>query len=173
MPQIGPLHLVSAIAALVAGGWVLLRQKGTRNHRQVGYAYAASMLVLNVTALLIYRLTGSFGPFHVAALASLATLLAGIIPARRRLPAASWLDRHYFFMAWSYLGLVAAAIAETSTRAVAVYIFDGGPSRTFWLVVAGTTFLVVLAGGRVIRGRVAQTLRPFRERLGTAPEPAR
>ena len=42
------------------------------------------MVGLNVTALSIYRLTGVFGPFHWAALFSLATIVAGVVPVRRR-----------------------------------------------------------------------------------------
>ena len=42
------------------------------------------MVLLNATALAIYRLTGSVGPFHVAALLSAATVAGGLGPAVRR-----------------------------------------------------------------------------------------
>ena len=162
MPFLGELHLASAFVALAAGGWVVARPKGTAGHRQVGWVYAASMLALNATALLIYRLTGTFGPFHGAALASLATLVAGVVPARRRRPAGAWLERHYFFMAYSYLGLLAAAVAETATRVPAVRSFAGGPTLAFWSAVAITSSAVFAVGGWAIRRRVEPTLRPFR-----------
>jgi uncharacterized membrane protein len=161
MPTLGQLHFASALVALGAGALVLLDRKGTRRHRRIGWTYAAAMLVLNGTALMIYRLTGSFGPFHVAALVSLATLIAGVVPARRRQPA-NWLEHHYFFMAYSYLGLLAAAVAETATRVPAIAAFAGGPTPSFWAAVAVTSVLVFVIGGRVVKGRVERTLRPFR-----------
>lgn len=160
MPLVGPLHLAAALLALVSGAWVLWRPKGTAGHRRVGRVYAGSMLAMNATGLPIYRLTGSFGPFHVAALASLGTLLAGIAPAWRRRPA-RWLERHYFFMAYSYLGLLAAAVAEAGTRVSAVRALAGGPTPAFWGVVA-LSVAVFVVGGRIIRGRVERALRPFR-----------
>ena len=162
MLSLGWLHLASAVVALAAGAWVLWRPKGTTIHRRVGWVYAASMLVLNATALAIYRLTGTFGPFHVAALFSLGTLVAGIVPAWRRRPAASWLERHYFFMAYSYLGLLAAAVAETASRVEAIQGFAGGPTPAFWMVVAVASVAVMVVGGRIVRRRVEPTLRPFR-----------
>ena len=162
MWTLGQLHLASALAALAAGAWVLLRPKGTALHRRVGWVYAASMLLLNATALLIYRLTGTFGPFHVAALVSLATLVAGVVPARRRLPARSWLERHYFFMAYSYLGLVAAGFAETVTRVPAVQSFAGGPTPAFWGTVVVASVAIFAVGGRLIRRRAGLVLGPFR-----------
>lgn len=71
MIPVGQLHLAAALMALAAGGLMLRRPKGTRSHRRSGWLYVASMLTLNGTALLIYRLTGRFGPFHIAALVSL------------------------------------------------------------------------------------------------------
>jgi uncharacterized membrane protein len=163
MSPLGRLHLAAALAALAAGAWVLLRPKGTAAHRRAGWAYVASMLLLNATALLIYRLTRTFGPFHVAALVSLATLVAGVVPARRRQPAGAWLERHYFFMAYSYLGLAAAAFAETVTRVPAVRAIAGGPTPAFWGTVAVVSVAIFAAGGRAIRRRVGPTLRPFRD----------
>ncbi|HWL39100.1 MAG TPA: DUF2306 domain-containing protein [Gemmatimonadaceae bacterium] len=163
MYPIGQLHLASAIVALLAGTWVVLRNKGTATHRRVGWLYAISMLTLNVTALLIYRLTGTFGPFHIAAVVSLATLIAGIIPAWRRQPADKWLDRHYFFMAYSYMGLLAAAVAETATRVPAVQAFAGGPTPIFWMVVVVVSVAVFIVGGSLTRRRFLATTQPFRQ----------
>jgi len=162
MLSIGWLHFASALTALATGAWVLVRRKGTTVHRRVGWTYAVSMLVLNVTALLIYRLTGTFGPFHVAAFVSLGTLVAGIVPAWTRRPVGKWLEYHYFFMSYSYLGLVAAAIAETTSRVPAIQTFAGGPTPGFWITVALVSVAVMAVGGRIVRRRVEHTLRPFR-----------
>ena len=75
----GALHVALALVALVSGFVVIVMRKGTLRHRRIGWVYAVSMLGLNVTALLIYRLFGRFGPFHIAALLSLLTIVAGLI----------------------------------------------------------------------------------------------
>src|SRR3712207_4566555 len=95
MTLLGPIHTVAALVAVASGAAVLLQPKGTRRHRQLGWTYVVSMVALNVTALSIYRLTGRFGAFHVAALVSVATLAAGLLPAVRRRPPDGWVESHY------------------------------------------------------------------------------
>jgi len=139
------LHIGTAVSALIFGLCVFLARKGTRLHKQFGYAYFFNMLGLNISALFIYRLTGDFGPFHGAALASLLTLIAGFIPAYFRLPQGRWLELHYEFMNWSYVGLVAAGVSEVTTRL---------PSAPFWPAVFAGTLVAFLIGGILIaRGR--------------------
>ena len=138
-------HIGAAVSALIFGMCVLLTRKGTRLHKQWGYAYFINMLGLNISALFIYQLSGHFGPFHGAALASLLTLLAGFIPAYLRLPHGRWLEFHYEFMNWSYVGLIAAGVSEVATRL---------PSAPFWPAVVASMFVVFLSGGILIsRGR--------------------
>lgn len=142
-------HIGTAVSALVFGLWVLLARKGTRIHKQLGYAYFFNMLGLNISALFIYQLTGHFGPFHGAALASLFTLIAGFVPAYLHLPPGHWLELHYEFMNWSYVGLIAAGVSEAATRL---------PSAPFWPVVIGSIFTVFLLGGIfIVRGRAKYT----------------
>jgi uncharacterized membrane protein len=152
MNILGWFHIVCALVAMASGAAVLLRRKGTRSHRRLGWVYVGSMLALNGTALMIYRLFGGFGPFHVAAVFSLATVLGGIVPAYRRRPA-NWLERHYAWMAWSYVGLCAAAVAEVGTRV---------PGFQFWWAVIIGSLLVIGGGGMMIRRSQAAVLAPFR-----------
>ena len=152
MNLLGLLHTGAAVVALGSGAVVLLQRKGTRTHRRIGWTYVASMVTLNVTALLIYRLFGVFGPFHVAALASLATLAAGVVTVVRRRPARNWVEHHYFWMAYSYLGLVAAGVAETATRTGVV---------DFWWAVLAATLVTFAVGSTMIRRRAGATLAPF------------
>lgn len=56
MDLLGLTHTATATAALLLGPAVFFRRKGDRTHRRVGYAYVASMVILNVTALAIYDL---------------------------------------------------------------------------------------------------------------------
>lgn len=134
-------HIGTAISALVFGLCVIFTRKGTRLHKQLGYAYFFNMLGLNISALFIYQLTGHFGPFHGAAFASLLTLMAGFIPAYLRLPNGRWLELHYEFMNWSYVGLVAAAVSEAATRL---------PSAPFWPAVALGSLTVFFVGAMLI-----------------------
>jgi uncharacterized membrane protein len=144
-PFVSGFHIGTAISALVFGLCVFFTRKGTRLHKQLGYAYFFNMLGLNISALFIYRLTGEFGPFHASAPASLLTLIAGFIPAFLRLPHGRWLELHYEFMNWSYVGLVAAGVSEAATRL---------PAAPFWPAVAAGSAIVFIVGGMLIaRGR--------------------
>src|SRR3954463_39504 len=154
MTSLGTIHLSTAIAALLSGAIVLLLRKGTRRHRQAGWTYVASMILLNATALMIYRLFGGFGPFHAAALISLASLSAGTVAAvgarraRRRGDAArraTLLQRHYSFMTWSYVGLLAAAVSEITTRMPALRP-RAGQGAAFAVSVVIATVLVIAVG---------------------------
>jgi uncharacterized membrane protein len=167
MHPLGLLHLSASIVALLTGAVVLLRRKGNATHRRIGWVYVVSMVAMNVTALMIYRLTRSFGPFHIAAMVSLGSLMAGIIPAWRRLPKNGWLDRHYSFMCYSYLGLTAAAVAEIASRVPAVQAFGGGPTPAFWSAVAVASFVVFAVGIVLIQTRATRVKRPFAASLGS------
>ena len=170
MPSLGWTHTLAAIVALLAGAAVLLVRKGTRRHRQLGWAYVVSMLVLNGTALLIYRLFARFGPFHVGAIFSFVTVVAGTVAAlgarraRGRLDAvarARALALHYQLMTWSYVGLAAAAVSEIATRLPAL---RPRPEQglAFGITVAVASVLVVGVGAQMIRRRRSALLAPYR-----------
>lgn len=150
---LGLIHFISALAAMLFGMIVLLKKKGTKTHKQLGYLYAVSMLVLNITALMIYKLFGYFGPFHIAAVISLATLLGGIIPAYLKKPEKTWLEFHYEFMNWSIIGLYAAFWSETFSR---FFRFAG-----FWVLVATATALTVAIGFYLLKSKKKKILEKF------------
>jgi uncharacterized membrane protein len=104
---IGAAHVAAALSALTFGGLVIAMRKGTPLHRAMGMGYAAAMVALCVTALMIYRTTGHFGPFHFLALASLATIIIGVAAVAR-----GKISRHYQMMSYSYLGLLSAAVTQ-------------------------------------------------------------
>lgn len=139
----GWLHLIVSILALVFGTWVLITPKGTRAHRRIGYVYAVSMILLIVTAFLIYRLFGRFGVFHVAAIASAVTLAGGMIPAFLRKPK-NWLDLHFSFMYWSVFGLYAAFVAEMAVRLPFRTMFNS--SLAFFTTVIISSLATMLVG---------------------------
>jgi uncharacterized membrane protein len=121
----GAVHTMLGLVALICGAVVLLRAKGTGVHRRIGRVYVAAMTCLNVTGLLIYDLYGHFGPFHVAALVSLATVAAGYVAIYLRRPRASWIEVHAIFFCWSYVGLWAAFVSEVVVRVPGVSFNSG------------------------------------------------
>jgi uncharacterized membrane protein len=136
--EIGLIHLIASILALIFGTLVLVLTKGTKLHKQIGYAYAASMLGVIVTAFMIYRLFGRFGIFHITAIISTISLLGGMIPVVLRKPVNGWLSLHYSFMFWSVIGLYAAFAAETLVRI---------PQTPFFGMVGFASFTVTIMGG--------------------------
>lgn len=100
-------HISLGFLSLISGFTVLLMTKGNARHRLVGRVYAASMLGLNLTALGIYKLYGGWGFFHWMAIASLIPLVAGYLAIRFKK-----IEAHYFFMNWSFIGLLCATISE-------------------------------------------------------------
>lgn len=147
MSPLGIAHVTFALAAMSSGAVVMLRRKGTLSHKRLGYLYAFCMVGLNITALMIYRLFHSPGPFHALAVVSLSTLTAGLLPALRR--RAGWLERHYRMMAWSYVGLCAAFLAEIAVRLP----FVKGIGWRFGIAAFLASSLVAAIGGRVIERR--------------------
>lgn len=177
MISLGWTHTLAALAALATGAAVLLTRKGTRRHRQLGWAYVVSMLLLNGTALLIYRLFGRFGPFHAGAVFSFVTVVAGtvaVLGARRArarrndVERARALERHYQWMTWSYVGLAAAAVSELATRMPALRPRPG-QAMAFGITVALATLLVVGVGAQLIRRRRSALLAPYRSAAERAP----
>jgi uncharacterized membrane protein len=130
---IGLIHLVSAMVALVLGTMVLISKKGTQLHRFAGYGYVLSMLVLNGTAFGLYHLFGGIGPFHIAALVSLFTLMIGLIPMFLR-SGKDTIRRHMLGMYYSVAGLYAAFASEIVVRI---------PGAHFFTMVLAATFLVM------------------------------
>jgi uncharacterized membrane protein len=143
MDYLGMGHLATALLAIAVGAVVVFRRKGTRFHRWCGRVYVAAMLALNISALCIYDLFGFFGPFHYAALFSLLTVIVGVRAAWLR--RGNWRPVHAYWMSWSYVGLLAAAVSESATR----YLDFG-----FGWTVAIATGLVLLGGGWVINRRL-------------------
>ena len=134
--SMGAVHLAMALLATLSGTFVIIKSKGGKLHKRLGYVYVANMVGLNITALLIYDLFGSFGIFHYGAIFSLITVLAGVVPAIRR-SNKHWIVRHYSFMYWSLIGLYAAFASETLVRV---------PNSPFFGMVGLATAIIMLLG---------------------------
>ncbi|MGI9625679.1 MAG: DUF2306 domain-containing protein [Longimicrobiales bacterium] len=150
MSPLGTVHLVFSLVAVLTGGIVVLRPKGTRWHRTIGHLYATSMVGIVVTSLFLFTLTGRFGPFHVAAVVAGLTLMAGMGTVLFRRPKKKWIEHHASWMSWSYIGLMAAFVAESATRfimpAMGTYLAANSLMGAFWGIVSVATFLVVGLG---------------------------
>ncbi|GAB5524734.1 MAG: hypothetical protein Roseis2KO_26060 [Roseivirga sp.] len=133
--DLGIVHLLAAFLATITGTAVLAMRKGTRRHKQVGYVYVFGMAVLNITALFIYTLNGSFGVFHVGAILSGLTVFGGMMVVIRR--RSGWIYRHFAYMYWSVIGLYAAFASESLTRI---------PDTPFYGMVGLASGLIFLAG---------------------------
>ena len=147
---LGLIHLISAIIALIAGMIVISNKKGTAFHKKVGYLYVFSMLVLNITALFIYRLTGGFNLFHIFVLASLFSIVGGMSAPLFNRKNKNWIITHLEVMSWSVVGLYAAFAAEISVRLVS--------PKYFWIAVFLSGGLLTTFGGIFIKRRKKQEL---------------
>jgi uncharacterized membrane protein len=173
MAPLGVFHLSTALLSLGAGAIVLLTgPKGGRTHKRLGWLYLGSMLALNGSALLIYRLFRGFGPFHVAAIVSLVSIVFGglfAIAARRARRAGEhdkrrrFIEAHYRSISWSYIGLVAALISESATR-LDIARPAAMPGLAFGIAVALATVSVVAVGAFLVRSRRERVLAPFQIR---------
>lgn len=133
---IGLIHIFTSILSMVFGAAVLVTPKGTKIHKRMGYAYTLNMLLVLITALMIYRLFGGFGPFHIIAIIGFIYIIGGILPAFFRI--SNWLKYHVYFMYWSVIGVYAAFVAEVAVRL---------PNSPFWWMVGLGTLVVTIIGG--------------------------
>jgi uncharacterized membrane protein len=159
---LGVMHVIAALAALASGAFVISWRKGGPVHRMVGLGYVFAILVTNMSALLLYHLTGHFTLFHAFALVSLvSTLWALAMPlARPR----NWLSRHVRAMAWSYLGLLAATLNEIVIR---LPLHLESASRTLAagaFIAAGVTLT-----GFSLRPRLARIALRYQSKVPAAP----
>jgi uncharacterized membrane protein len=142
----GFFHFIVSLIAMIAGMYVLVTQKGTKRHKQVGYIYFVAMVLVNGSAFSIYSLYGKFGLFHWFAVFSSVTLLIGMLPL--------WVTRfknaiqiHIRTMYWSVIGLYCAFVSEIFTRLPKVVITpDGEIVRIFYMMVLVGTGLTMAIG---------------------------
>jgi uncharacterized membrane protein len=143
------LHVTAALVALVLGATVLSMRKGTTRHRVLGGCYAGVLLLSNVAALTVTRATGGFGPFHVLAIISLATLAAGLLPMWLRPRSPGVIAFHAITLAFSYVGLVAAGLSQVVAQLI--------PSHTGAGVFV-TSVAIFCVGAVLIFNRVPRAL---------------
>jgi len=125
---------------MIFGTIVILKTKGTKTHKRLGYIYVIMMLLLNITSFFIINF-GGFSIFHFFAIVSLLSVFGGMIPTLLRVK--NWFHFHFYFMSWSVVGLYCAFWAELFTRFV-------GSMNQFWWAVALSGTITSLIGAIVI-----------------------
>lgn len=134
----GLIHLISSVIALISGTIVLIAKKSTSFHKQIGYVYFISMMILLITSFMIFRLFNGWGIFHYLAIVSLITLFGGMIPVWFRSTFKQWKVIHLSFMYWSVFGLYAAFASEILTRV---------PDSPFFGMLGIATAVIMIGGG--------------------------
>jgi len=100
------VHLSAAIAALLLGGLVLMRRKGTVSHKLLGRIWVALMVAVAVSSFWLLGLgKGSFSVIHLLSVWVLFALGSAIWFIRR-----GNVRAHRYFMGGTLAGLVAAGI---------------------------------------------------------------
>lgn len=112
----GAIHAALAILCIAAGLIQFLRPKRGAGHRARGYFYVYAMLVADGTAMLVYRFSGHFNLFHVAAIINFTCVVLAIVPLLRSPRPANWRRTHYDFISWSYVSPISAAATEIVAR---------------------------------------------------------
>jgi uncharacterized membrane protein len=137
----GAIHTALAFLGIAVGLFQLLRPKAGPTHRARGYAFVYAMLIADGAAMLIFQFTGTFNILHVGAIVNLVCIILAIVPMLRSPRPSNWKMQHYYFMSWSYVGLLAAAATEFVVRTGHL------PTREqAWTVTAATSALVTAFG---------------------------
>jgi uncharacterized membrane protein len=128
----GLIHFIASIAALVLGTLVLVFPKGTAKHKVIGRLYGLTMLLVLITAFMTYRLFGTWGIFHWAAVIASLTLVGGLVPILTKSPTRHYASLHFNFMYWSVIGVYAAFVSETLVRMPRIVVESGIPNSVFY-----------------------------------------
>lgn len=80
-PAIIQLHAGAALLALLSGSVVMLRRKGTRGHRRIGWVFAAAMAAVALSSLFIAR-NGAYSAIHLLTALTLIALPYGLLARR-------------------------------------------------------------------------------------------
>ena len=104
-------HLVTATPAMVLGGFILWRKKGTMLHRFLGRLWVALMLLTAVGSFGI-KSSGQFSWIHILSVVTIVSIVAGLVAIRRHKR-----EQHRRCMQGAYTGLMIA------------FVFTLAPSR--------------------------------------------
>jgi len=107
------LHITGAISAYLCAFLLFTQKVGSRKHRLFGIGYAVAMLTAALSGFGIYN-WGHPSIFHVFSVITLVSISRGwyAIYQYRQSRDTAHLLNHYFNMAYSFMGINLAAIAQ-------------------------------------------------------------
>ncbi len=107
------LHMVGAISAYITAFVIFTQRVGGRGHRMIGIGYAVAMLTTALSGFGLYNF-GHPSIFHVFSVITIVSVSRGwyAIYQYRATQEKSHLMNHYFNMAYSFMGLNLASIAQ-------------------------------------------------------------
>ncbi len=103
------LHLFSALAAMLLGGYSLMRTKGDALHKAVGKTYCGLILLACITSLAIRDENGNFTPIHILTAWTFICIVLALLAIRKKR-----IGSHRRFMQGTYAGLVIAGVLATA-----------------------------------------------------------
>jgi uncharacterized membrane protein len=112
----GAIHAALALLCIVVGLIQLWRPKRGAGHRARGYLYVYAMIAVDGLALLVYRATGTFNVLHIGAIANFICIVMAIVPMLLNPRPQRWKYLHYYWIAWSYVGLLSAGATQLAIR---------------------------------------------------------
>ena len=134
------VHLAACLFAIVVGGVVLLRPKGTARHRTLGFLYVGATFVYCGSSFFMYPSTGRLTAFHLISVQNLALVSGGVLVAgfgRRRIR--TWYAWHLRLMLYSYVSLAVTGFRFAlpylpRNRVLPILVFVGVPvSSWIWI----------------------------------------
>ncbi|MGA3399330.1 MAG: hypothetical protein ABSC95_08920 [Acetobacteraceae bacterium] len=135
---LGWVHTLACLVALALGTTNLVQRKGTRLHRRIGHWYLATILLVCVTSLGIYRLHRFFFP-HWLAIATIVLVALAYGFAHFQRPRRFWLRGHIISIVLSVYMLIGGGVNEVFLRVDVLRRLAGGfPSP----VIGGTHYVV-------------------------------
>ena len=147
----GGLHTIAAILGLITGFMVLRRPKGDRRHKSVGYVYVVLMSVLVLAGIPMAE--NGLSAFHYLSMITGGSIVGAMVmiwlariqtdPRKR----ANFVFGHYKFMVWSYIGLVAAGVAQIASRIAG----EAGGMASFWWAVLVASLVITGVGALWVR----------------------
>ena len=137
----GSIHAVLAATSIAVGLIQLLRPKGGSIHRALGYAFVYAMLIADGMVMLLFQFTGRFNILHIGAIANLLCIILAMVPVLRSPRPLNWKYQHYYFICWSYVGLVSGGATQLAVRTSHL-----ATREQAWMVTAAATILVTAVG---------------------------
>lgn len=155
----GWIHTIAAIIALLTGTLILAKTKGTAFHKNIGKIYGINMIIVCITAFMIYRVHRTIGILHFFAFLSTITLLLGMLPLYRK-SIQNPVVKHLAWMYWSVIGLYSAFVAEVLTRLPMILDIEN-TFGIFYMLVGISAGLVGMIGGIFFRKKKNHWIEKF------------